>query len=211
MRNDGKRIEDVLDQHLPRVADRRQVVDRVPFTEQRHIVEQLVALSVRQYDVQRGRAVDQHLLKYVPINRRRATRRHCCVGTVSPLLGRFCCGAVTAAEATALQVHHQQRDRGRRHTRDARGLADRFGAELVELLTHLERQTANLTVVDTIRQAGILVRIIALDLVGLALDITLILDTDLDLLLDLPSSTGSSASGSAGHIHRPSAHIRRRS
>ncbi len=52
MRHDRKRIENVLDQHLPRIADRREVVHGIPFGEQRDVVEQLVELGVAQIEAE---------------------------------------------------------------------------------------------------------------------------------------------------------------
>src|ERR1700761_5690346 len=82
-------------------------------------------------------------------------------------------------------MNHQQRDRGRRDAGNPRSLADRLGTMLRELLARFKRQTAYFRVVEAFRQARVFMRLVALDFVGLTLDIALVLDADLDLFLDL--------------------------
>jgi hypothetical protein len=47
----------VLDQHLPRIANRRQVVDGIPFGQQRNVVEQFAELRLAEIEAELADAV----------------------------------------------------------------------------------------------------------------------------------------------------------
>src|SRR5205814_3117827 len=78
------------------------------------------------------------------------------------------------------QVHEQQRDRGRRHARDPRGLADVARPDSVELLADLIREPAHERVIEVRRQRRRVVTALLLDLVPLAHDVARVAGLDLE-------------------------------
>ena len=135
-RDRGEAVDQVLRQHLGRVAHRGQVVGAVPAVEQGDEVEQLLACALESC---RPRRLG---------GRRRACRRMPAArpGATAPRSSVRAQGAAVVGRAprrgALLQVHQQQRDRRRRHAGDARGLAQRFRPVLGQLLPHLEGQGA---------------------------------------------------------------------
>src|SRR6185436_2393669 len=82
----------------------------------------------------------------------------------------------------ALQVHEQERDRGGSDARDPCRLPDRLGLEPIQLLLHLDRQTAHRSVVNVRWETRRLERGPALHVFILALDVALVLSLNFDLL-----------------------------
>src|SRR5258706_11954743 len=62
------------------------------------------------------------------------------------------CGRSFRRAYSALQVDEQQRDRGGRNARNARGLSDRLRFVLGSFLLHFHRQGADASVIPTARQ-----------------------------------------------------------
>src|SRR3989338_7136548 len=91
-------------------------------------------------------------------------------------------GAAGASGAPALEMHEQERDRGRGDAGYARRLPEGGGAVGGELLPRLHRQAVDIVVIEVLRQGGLLVAPAALDLLALALDVARVLGLDLELL-----------------------------
>src|SRR5690606_8940045 len=79
-------------------------------------------------------------------------------------------------------VDEQQGDGGRGDARNALRLADGLGAHALELLLRFGGQAAHLRVIEAVGDARGLVALLARDLLALALEVTGVLDADLDLL-----------------------------
>src|SRR3989344_4992130 len=90
--------------------------------------------------------------------------------------------AAGASGAPALEMHEQERDRGRGDAGYARRLPEGGGAGSGELLTRLHRQAVDIVVIEVLRQGGLFVAPAALDLLALALDVARVLGLDLQLL-----------------------------
>ena len=101
---------------------------------------------------------------------------HCVLKTISGRAPQF---------AAFLQVHEQQGDGCRRHSRYSRRLAHRGGSCGAELLPNLTRKPGYRAVIQVFRQRRIAVALMALDLLLLAADIPGVLGLDLDLGCDL--------------------------
>ena len=168
-----------------RIAQRRQVVDLVPFQDQRAVGQQLLASAASSRpspSVAAPSRSSPHPAAHSPA----------CCGSADGVLRE---GAVPALA----QMDHQQRDRRRRHARNARGQAQRFRPMLGQLLPHFEAQRRHLHVVQVGRQLEVLEMRGALHLVVLAVDVAGVLGGDLDLL-DLQSVAQRTCASPAAYL-----------
>ena len=102
-------------------------------------------------------------------------------------------------------MHQQQRNRRRRHARNARGLAQGFRALLVEFLPHFDRQRADIEVIKTGRQGQVFIVFVTLDFLALALDVARIFELDFHLLAHggvLHAGAGQGLAFHARHAHQ---------
>ena len=79
-------------------------------------------------------------------------------------------------------MHQQQRNRRRCHARNTLRLANGLRAHTLQLLQCFSRQTTHRAEVETLDNSGVLMPLLALDLVALAVQITGVLDADFHLL-----------------------------
>ena len=86
------------------------------------------------------------------------------------------------------QRDHQERDGSRRDAGDARGLAERYGPHLLQLLPHLGAEPGHGIVIQIPRDVPLLQRGEAFHLLKLALNVSFVLHLDLDLLCSAGSS-----------------------
>ena len=201
VRQHRERIEHVVRDHALGLADRGQVVRAVPFREQLEIAQP--ACRARRSAMQRRRPRGQRA--------RRSPRRdralvHAGFVTPSAACRRRAHSAFVRGRRrreAALQMHEQQRDRGRRDAGDARGLAEVSGrCRLSFCCTSAEKPRTD-AVVEVERAAAAIscARSRAISVL-LAIDVARVFGRDLDLLGDHPHRrrlAGRRAASSATH------------
>ena len=82
-------------------------------------------------------------------------------------------------------MDQQQGDGGWGNAGNALRLADGFGAHALELLQHFGGKATHLRIVETGRDGGGFMALLARDLLALALEVAGVLDADLHLLGDI--------------------------
>src|SRR5690606_10921576 len=115
---------------------------------------------------------------------------------------------VRTGRTQAAQVHQQQGNGGRGDTADAAGLADGLRSHLAQLLPYFRAQARHGVVVETGRDDGVLVALLALDLLRLALQVAGVLARDLHLLGHLRvgasrANAGNAHQGGVVHLRPP--------